>query len=202
MHPPCSALLALALLVIAQPAFADDDVTDADIEAAFAVGLGDGFAGDATLDLERYGHTLVLRGALAGVADSRSLELTCMLCAADEASRAARSIGAALAEQAGQIGNPPLSDFPAAAEPRAHPLWLPTLLSGLGVAAAAAGTALLLLDGDCASTTVDAEGDCSQIHDLAPAGWGLVGAGAASLVTGVVLFIVFAGDEPLPGDEP
>jgi hypothetical protein len=114
MRLPCSVLPALALLAFAPPALADE-IPDADIEEAFAVGLGEGFTGDATLDLERYGRTLVLRGALAGGADPRSLELTCMLCAADEASRAARSIGAELAEQTGQSGNPPLSDIPAAA---------------------------------------------------------------------------------------
>lgn len=201
MRPPCSAALALALLAFALPAFADEEVSDEEIEEAFAVGLGAGFEGEATLDLKRFGRTLLLRGALAGASDPDPIELTCMLCAADEVIVAAREMGAELADRTGQGDDPPLTEIPARAEPEARPLWVPTLLTGLGVAAAAAGTALLLLDGDCASTRIDAEGDCSQVHDLGPGGWGLVSVGAVSLVTGVVLFIVFAGDEPAAGDD-
>jgi hypothetical protein len=201
MRPPRSALLALALLALAPPALADD-VSDEDIEEAFATGLGAGFEGEATLDLERYGRTLVLRGARAGAPDPSPIELTCMLCSVDEALGAARSMGAELAGRAEQGGDPSFPDLPPGAEPEPRPLWVPTLLTGIGVAAAAAGTALLLLDGDCASTRIDAEGDCSQIHDLAPAGWGMVSAGAVSVVTGVVLFILFAGEESDPEVDP
>lgn len=201
MRTRLSAFLALAVLAVALPALADEDVSDAEIEEAFAVGLGDRFSGEAMLDVLRYGRTLVLRGSLAGADDTGALELTCMLCTADEALRSARSVGADLAAQAGQGGNPPLTEVPASAEPEPRPLWIPTLLTGLGVAAAAAGTALLLLDGDCASTAVDRDGDCRQLHDLAPVGWGAVSAGVVSVVTGVVLFFLFAGDEQPGGDD-
>jgi len=201
MRPLLSAPLALAILAHALPALADEGVSDTVIEEAFAVGLGDGFVGDATLDIERHGRTLVLRGALAGGGEGGSLELTCMLCTADEAALSARTMGADLAERAGSGGNSPIDELPAAAEPEPRPLWIPTLLTGLGVAAMAAGTALLLLDGDCASTEIDRDRDCREVHDLAPAGWGTLSAGAVSLVTGVLLFFLFAGDAEPAGDE-
>jgi hypothetical protein len=56
---------------------------------------------------------------------------------------------------------------------------------GLGLALAAAGTALLLLDGDCASVP-DATGHCDKLHHLAPLGWSFVGTGAAAVLFGVV----------------
>jgi hypothetical protein len=74
------------------------------------------------------------------------------------------------------------------------------LLGGLGVAAAAAGTALVLLDDRCASTQVDAAGHCAKLHDTGPAGWALVGVGAASLIAGLIVLIVdrAAGDDEEP----
>jgi len=194
--------VALALLAFAFPAFADEEISDTEIEAAFAFGLGDEFVGDATFEVKRFGRTLLLTGALTGRDDLSPLELTCMLCTPQEALQSAQSAGASLAEQSGLGGNPPLSEVPTSAEPEPRPLWIPTVLTGLGVAAVAAGTALLLLDGDCASTEVDADGDCRQVHDSAPVGWGVLSAGAISVVTGVVLFVLFAGDEQPAGDEP
>lgn len=61
--------------------------------------------------------------------------------------------------------------------------------SGVGLALAAAGSALLLLDGDCA-TFPDATGHCGELHRLAPAGWSLVGTGAAAVLFGVVFGVV------------
>jgi hypothetical protein len=195
-------VLAACALAVAGPAIAEDETADEQLHEAFAVGLGEELAGAGTLDVRRFGRTLMLTGALGGRDDLAPLELTCMLCTVEEAQRSARSAGATLARRAGGSGSPPAPlQVPASAEPDPRPLWLPALLTGLGVAAAAAGTALLLLDGDCASTTIDAERHCSQVHDLAPAGWSLVGVGAASALTGAVLFFLFAGDEQPAGDE-
>lgn len=70
--------------------------------------------------------------------------------------------------------------------------------SGLGLALAAAGTAFLLLDGDCA-TPPDAAGHCDELHHLAPFGWSFVGAGAAAVVFGVVYGIAASrGEEAAP----
>jgi hypothetical protein len=201
MRPSLAAPLALVLMALACPAFADQDVSDADLESEFRTGLGDELASEGSIDVRRFGRTLIFEGALSGRDDVDPLELTCMLCTADEALQSARTAGATLAERAGTAVDP-LDEVPVVAEPRTRPVWVPTLLSGVGLAAAAAGTALLLLDGDCASTTIDAAGHCSRVHDLAPAGWGLVGLGAASVVTGVVLFVLFAGDEEPAGAEP
>jgi hypothetical protein len=128
-----------------------------------------------------------------------TLEFTCLLCTAD----ATLALAPAAAAASTETGGGTRSGLPdGTAEPREQPLWIPTLVVGLGVAAAAAGSALLLLDGDCASTRVDAAGHCAQIHDLAPAGWSLVGVGAAAAVTGIVLLILYAGDETADSEEP
>lgn len=66
------------------------------------------------------------------------------------------------------------------------------IIAGMGVALAAAGAALTALDGDCASTTVDSAGNCRDVHQLAPAGWSMVGTGCAAFVAGVVTAIVSA----------
>lgn len=72
----------------------------------------------------------------------------------------------------------------ARAEPR--PLRAAIAVTGAGAALAAAGTALLLMDGECATTRVDPAGRCERIHSLAPLGWSVAGAGAAAFVLGVV----------------
>jgi len=79
---------------------------------------------------------------------------------------------------------------------------LPVLLAGLGLAVAAAGGALLGFDGGCASTTVDADGDCSEVHDLLAAGWALVSAGAAAAVAGVAIGIARAPSRGAGSEEP
>jgi hypothetical protein len=183
-------------LFVSIPAAADEADGDDQLGDAFLLGLGEAHADGATLDVERHGRTLILSGALADSADAEPLELVCMLCTRFEAAARARTLGQSLAERADGEGMT-LTDatgLPEVEASQARPLWLPTLLTGLGVAAAAAGTALLLLDGDCASTRTDGDGDCAQVHDLAPAGWGAVGVGATSVVTGIVLFVLFAGD--------
>lgn len=201
--PSVRAALAACALAVACPALADDDASDEKLHEAFAAGLGHELAGAGALGVRRFGRTLMLTGELEGRDDLAPLELTCMLCTSDEALRSAQSAGATLARRAGGSGKAPtpLSEIPKSAEPDPRPLWVPTLLTGLGLAAAAAGTALLLLDGDCASTRIDAERHCAELHDLAPAGWSLVGVGAASAVTGLVLFLLFAGDEEPAGGE-
>lgn len=201
--PAVRAALAACALAVAGPALAQDEASDEQLREAFATGLGRELAGAGALDVQRFGRTLMLTGALEGRDELEPLELTCMLCTDEEALRSAQSAGASLARRVGGVGSPPapLTQIPAGAEPDPRPLWLPALLTGLGLAAAAAGTALLLLDGDCASTTIDAERHCSRVHDLAPAGWSLVGVGAASALTGVVLFLLFAGDEEPAGGE-
>jgi len=65
---------------------------------------------------------------------------------------------------------------------------------GLGLALAAAGTALLLLDGDCA-TVPDATGRCAKLHHLAPLGWSFVGTGAAAVLFGIVYGIAASRNE-------
>ena len=69
------------------------------------------------------------------------------------------------------------------------------VMTGLGAALAAAGTTMLVFDGGCAAPRVDDSGNCQTVHDLAPAGWSLLGAGAASLVSGIVAVIVSATRE-------
>jgi hypothetical protein len=68
---------------------------------------------------------------------------------------------------------------------------------GLGLALAAAGTALLFLDGDCA-TAPDATGRCDKLHRLAPLGWSFVGTGAAAVLFGVVYGIASSRAEVEP----
>ena len=70
--------------------------------------------------------------------------------------------------------------------PAPRPIRVALSSGGIGLALAAAGTSLLLLDGDCATTRRNTAGECATVHDLAPIGWSLVSAGAAAAVFGVV----------------
>jgi len=78
--------------------------------------------------------------------------------------------------------------------PRHRAARVAILSSGLGLALAAAGTALLLLDGDCASVP-DATGHCDKLHHLAPLGWSFVGTGAAAVLFGIVYGIAASRNE-------
>lgn len=77
------------------------------------------------------------------------------------------------------------------------------VLGGLGVAAAAVGTTLLVLHDDCASARVDRSGNCAELHDTGPLGWSFLGAGAASLTAGLVVLLIdrITRDEELPPPE-
>jgi hypothetical protein len=65
-------------------------------------------------------------------------------------------------------------------------------VGGVGAALAAAGAILVAFDGDCASTTADAAGNCAQVHHTAIAGWAVLGTGIATLAAGVTAGIVVA----------
>jgi len=71
-------------------------------------------------------------------------------------------------------------------ETKPRPLRIALFAGGMGLAFAAAGTAFLLLDGDCATTRLNADGKCESSHHLAPLGWSFVSAGAAAVVFGVL----------------
>jgi hypothetical protein len=76
-----------------------------------------------------------------------------------------------------------------------RPLRVALAAGGAGLAMAAAGTALLLLDGDCATTRLNSDGECGALHDLAPLGWSLVGTGVAAVLFGVLYGAVAAHRE-------
>ncbi len=177
-----------AALLASRPAGAGDD--DA-LERAFRAGLGSGSAADARLVLRRAGTSLELR---AEGKEGDGLRLTCLLCTATEQEARAFELGATLARggiPADGQGDPGL---PATGlQIRRTGLGtarLPILLGGAGLALAAAATALLLFDGECASPERDATGNCAALHDLAPVGWPLLGTGAAAIVTAIVLWIL------------
>ncbi|HUT79040.1 MAG TPA: hypothetical protein VM285_15180, partial [Polyangia bacterium] len=183
------AALAVAVAVgfVSGPARAGED--DAALEQAFFAGLGDQPApGNGRLIVRRAGTSVELG------ADGDELRLTCLLCSPVEQAVRARELGARLAlggDRAEDGGGPGLraTDLPAQGTGRGSPR-LPILLGGAGVALAAAGTVLLLFDGDCASTRRDTAGNCAALHDLAPAGWSLAATGAAAVVTAVLIWIL------------
>jgi hypothetical protein len=64
------------------------------------------------------------------------------------------------------------------------------VLSGLGVAAAAASAAVLAIDGDCAGGRVDANGQCEFMYSTLAGGATGLALGISGLVSGVVMLIV------------
>jgi hypothetical protein len=189
--------LAVAVWLDSGPAAAQDDPA---LETAFLAGLGDHPApGNGRLLVRRAGTSVELG------ADGDELRLTCLLCSpAEQAARAfelgARlTLGGAGAEPGGGIGLR-AADLPAREADRGSPR-LPILVGGAGVALAAAGTVLLLFDGECASARSDAAGNCAALHDLAPAGWSLAGTGVAAVVSAVLLWVLRDGLPGEPGAE-
>jgi hypothetical protein len=102
----------------------------------------------------------------------------------------------AVAVEPGEAGRLEWSDMKAIS-PRHRTVRVAIASGGLGLALAAAGTALLLLDGDCA-TAPDATGRCDKLHHLAPLGWSFVGTGAAAVLFGVVYGIASSRAEVEP----
>jgi hypothetical protein len=104
----------------------------------------------------------------------------------------------AIAVDPGEDGRLEWSDMKTIS-PRRVTLRVAIASGGLGLALAAAGTAFLLLDGDCA-TAPDATGRCDKLHHLAPLGWSFVGTGAAAVLFGVVYGIASSrAESPSPG---
>lgn len=75
------------------------------------------------------------------------------------------------------------------------------VLAGLGVAAATASAAALVIDGDCAGGRVDANGNCEFVYSTVAGGATGLALGTSGLVAGVIMVIVdiIYGPGPDPG---
>ncbi len=74
-----------------------------------------------------------------------------------------------------------------------HRRWLPWTMLGVGIASAAAGGALIAVDGDpiASDCNPDSSGNCEFLRKTQTGGIALVGVGGAAIVTGVVLAIAW-----------
>ncbi len=194
--PIAAAVFITALLVMPCVALGDAaDTRDDDIESAFKLGAST----NARLEIEHHGATTLLTGHLRIGDNEESLDLVCMLCTEEEVLSTARSMGVRLAAAAeGKEAPSSTADEPApeiefalsaqVPEDRTK-LRISVVVAGLGAAVAAAGGAFLAMDGDCASESVDQDGDCEKLHNGAPVGWTLVSVGAVAFIVGLVAAI-------------
>ena len=65
-------------------------------------------------------------------------------------------------------------------------------MAGAGISVTSAALPFLLLDGECATTSIDQSGECTRVHGTKPAGIAILSTGLALVSTGVALLIARA----------